>query len=61
MHNCFQLNLLENYLLKLKYSRDMKGKNMRDFGYLCQSSAIKKGMNQASCDSKSIFEESKTD
>jgi hypothetical protein len=34
MQNDFQLNLLENYILKLKYDRDMKTKNMRDFGYL---------------------------
>lgn len=42
MLNDFQLNLIENYIVKLKYSRDMKTKNMRDFGYLAQSSAINK-------------------
>jgi hypothetical protein len=32
--------LLENYLVKLKYSKDMKAKNQKDFGYLTQNSAI---------------------
>lgn len=42
MQNDYQLNLLENYLVKLKYSKDMKAKNQIDFGYLTQSSAINK-------------------
>lgn len=29
-----QLNLVENYLLKLRYTNDMKSKNNIDFGYL---------------------------
>jgi hypothetical protein len=42
MQNDYQLNLVENYLLKLKYSKDMKSKNQCDFGFLIQSSAIRK-------------------
>jgi hypothetical protein len=42
MQSDYQLNLLENYLVKLKYSKDMKAKNQRDFGYLTQSSGIRK-------------------
>lgn len=36
MMDDFQLNLLENYLHKLKYSKDVKYKNQKDFGYLSQ-------------------------
>jgi len=32
--NDFQLNLLENYLVRLKNSKDMKAKNQIDFGFL---------------------------
>ena len=46
MQNDYQLNLLENYLVKLKYSKDMKAKNQIDFGYLTQSSAINKQQNR---------------
>lgn len=34
--NDFQLNLLETYLIKLRYFKDMKSKNHKDFGYLMQ-------------------------
>lgn len=30
----YQLNLVENYLLKLRYSKNMKSKNDIDFGFL---------------------------
>jgi hypothetical protein len=40
MQSDYQLNLLENYLVKLKYSKEMKTKNQNDFGYLTQNSAI---------------------
>ena len=36
-----QLNLVENYLLKLRYTTDMKSKNDIDFGYLKNKEAIK--------------------
>jgi hypothetical protein len=49
MQNDFQLNLVENYLLKLKYAKDMKIKNMKDFGYLTHSALNKKKSNL--CDS----------
>ena len=42
MQNDYQLNLVEAYLLKLRYAKDMKSKNQNDFGYLTQSSAINK-------------------
>ena len=29
-----ELNMVENYLLKLRYANDMKGKNDIDFGFL---------------------------
>ena len=41
MQSDYQLNLLENYLTKLKYSNDMKAKNQKDFGFLAQYSAVK--------------------
>ena len=34
MENDIQLKLVENYLLKLRYTNDMKSKNNIDFGYL---------------------------
>ena len=34
MTNDFQLNLVENSLLTLKYFKDPKSKNQCDFGYL---------------------------
>ena len=37
-----QLNLVENYLLKLRYSNDMKYKNNIDFGYLTKKQINKK-------------------
>lgn len=42
MQSDFQLNLVDNYLVKLKFSKDMKAKNQIDFGYLTQNSAINK-------------------
>lgn len=39
MENDFQLKLVENYLLKLRYTSDMKSKNNIDFGYLTQRAA----------------------
>ena len=36
-----QLNLVENYLLKLRYTNEMKSKNDIDFGYLKSKEAIK--------------------
>jgi hypothetical protein len=44
----FQLNLVENYLLKLRYSNDMKAKNDIDFGFLihrCQNINVNMGEN----------------
>ena len=32
----YQLNLVEIYLTKLKFSMDMKAKNHKDFGFLGQ-------------------------
>lgn len=40
MENDVQLNLVENYLLLLKYTNDMKSKNNIDFGYLTSSPMI---------------------
>jgi hypothetical protein len=40
MHDDYQLNLVENYLLKLKYANDMKRKNNSDFGFLLQTFAL---------------------
>ena len=40
-----QLNLVENYLLKLRYSNDMKYKNNIDFGYLTQKQHKNKKSN----------------
>ena len=37
-----QLNLVENYLLKLRYFNDMKSKNNIDFGYLKDKEVIRK-------------------
>ena len=42
MQNDYQLNLLENYLIKLKYSNDMKSKNTTDFGFLRHTTALNK-------------------
>ena len=33
---------MENYLIKLKYAKDMKSKNMTDFGFLRQTFALNK-------------------
>ena len=41
MENDFQLKLVENYLLKLRYTSDMKSKNNIDFGYLIQRAATR--------------------
>ena len=38
MENDIQLKLVENYLLKLRYSNDVKKKNDIDFEYLTQKS-----------------------
>ena len=56
-----QLNLVENYLLKLRYSNDMKYKNNIDFGYLTKKQSHKKKID---CDSgfymsSSAFSQSK--
>ena len=40
MQNDFQLNLVENYLIKLKYTQDMKRRNINDFGFLLQTYAL---------------------
>lgn len=42
MQNDYQLNLVENYLIKLKYAKDMKSKNLSDFGFLRQTTALNK-------------------
>jgi hypothetical protein len=42
MDNDIQLKLVENYLLKLRYTMDMKSKNNIDFGYLMQKQAVNK-------------------
>jgi hypothetical protein len=42
MENDIQLKLVENYLLKLRYTSDMKSKNNIDFGYLTQKQHVKK-------------------
>ena len=34
--NDYNLNLLEKYLISLRYFNDMKGKNHQNFGYLMQ-------------------------
>jgi hypothetical protein len=34
MQDDYQLNLVLNYLLRLKYFKDIKTKNKADFGYL---------------------------
>ena len=36
MQSDYQLNLLENYLMKLKYSKNMEAKNQKDFGFLAR-------------------------
>ena len=38
----YQLNLVENYLLLLRYTNDMKSKNNIDFGFLTQKLKLKK-------------------
>ena len=42
MEKDIQLNLVENYLLLLRYTNDMKSKNNIDFGFLTQKLKIKK-------------------
>ena len=37
----FQLKLIENYIIKLKYSKDNKLRNITDFGFLKQSIAVR--------------------
>jgi hypothetical protein len=39
--NDIQLNLVEGYLLKLRYFSDMKSKNHIDFGYLKDKQVIR--------------------
>jgi hypothetical protein len=37
-----ELNMVENYLLKLRYAKDMKGKNDIDFGVLTIKNKVRK-------------------
>ena len=41
-HDDFQLNLVEKYLLTLKYYKDTKSKNSLDFNFLTQGKTVKK-------------------
>ena len=47
-----ELILVENYLLKLRYSNDMKSKNNIDFGFLCKiHSAQRRKKQENECQS----------
>ena len=48
MQSDYQLNLLENYLTRLKFSNNMEAKNKKDFGFLAQYTAIKKQKKRSS-------------
>ena len=53
----FQLNLVENYLLKLRYTSDMKAKNDIDFGFLTMRNMLAK---QPSANSSSFLKQKKS-
>ena len=53
--NDFILNLLEKYLINLRYFKNMKDKNHQNFGYLLQVNSLLKRKN------KQIFQMEKKD